>query len=113
MAQPALGLLIDYGYCSGCRTCEVACQEDHGYAPGEAGIRVLQDGPREYSDGSWQYDYVPVLTSKCDLCGARVAAGKLPTCVKHCAAAVMQYGPANELTQAAAQLGRRSIMLLP
>lgn len=25
------GLLIDYEYCCGCHTCEVACQKEHDY----------------------------------------------------------------------------------
>ena len=24
------GLLIDYEYCTGCQSCEVACKEEHG-----------------------------------------------------------------------------------
>ena len=36
-------------------------------------------------------------THLCDLCAARVEAGKLPTCVHHCQAGVMVYGTLEEL----------------
>ena len=36
------GLLIDYDYCTGCHTCEVACQQEHSYPAGEFGIKVTE-----------------------------------------------------------------------
>ena len=66
------GLLIDYEWCTGCHTCEIACQQEHGFAP----RNVL-----------------------CDLCADRVEKGKLPTCVKHCQAGCMQYGSVEELSK--------------
>lgn len=39
------GLFIDYGYCTGCHTCEVACKKEHHLKKGQWGIHVLQDGP--------------------------------------------------------------------
>ena len=91
------GLLIDYQYCSGCHACEVACKKEHDLPKGDFGIKILQDGPRQCSDGVWEYDYLPVPTHLCDLCAVRVEAGKLPTCVHHCQAGVMVYGTLEEL----------------
>jgi Fe-S-cluster-containing dehydrogenase component len=91
------GLLIDFEYCSGCHTCEVACKTEHKMPEGDFGIKILQDGPRQNSDGSWEYTYVPLPTSLCDLCQERVTAGKLPTCVHHCQAGIMVYGAIAEL----------------
>ena len=34
------GLLIDYEYCTGCHTCEVACKQEHNYPVGKWGIKV-------------------------------------------------------------------------
>lgn len=91
------GLLIDFEYCSGCHACEVACKTEHRMPEGDFGIKILQDGPRQNSGGSWEYTYIPLPTSLCDLCEERVAAGKLPTCVHHCQAGIMVYGPIAEL----------------
>ena len=91
------GLLIDYQYCSGCHACEVACKKEHDLPKGDFGIKVLVDGPRRCSDGVWEFDNIPVPTHLCDLCAARVEAGKLPTCVHHCQAGVMVYGTLEEL----------------
>ena len=32
------GILIDYDYCTGCHTCEVACQQEHDYPVGTNGV---------------------------------------------------------------------------
>ena len=92
MTRGEYGLLIDYEYCSGCHACEVACKKEHEMPKGDFGIKILKDGPRQSSDGVWEFDYIPVPTHLCDLCAARVDAGKLPTCVHHCQAGVMVYG---------------------
>ena len=87
------GLLIDTEWCSGCHSCEMACQMEHALPVGQTGILLNQIGPREFGDGLWQLSYLPAITAQCDGCGKRVAAGKQPTCVQHCQAiAVMGYG---------------------
>jgi len=93
------GLLIDYEYCSGCHACEVGCKEEHQMPRGDFGIKILQDGPRLNSNGGWEYTYLPVPTSLCDLCADRVQEGKLPTCVHHCQAGVMVYGKIEDLAR--------------
>lgn len=92
------GLMIDYEYCSGCHACEVGCKTEHGFPKGDFGIKLTQDGPRKNTTtGTWEYNYIPVPTSLCDLCEERVAEGRLPTCVHHCQAGVMVYGSIEEL----------------
>lgn len=100
----AYGLLIDYEWCSGCQSCEVACKEEHNYPVGKWGIKVLEEGPWEIEDGSgiFNYNNIPVPTDLCDLCAERTAAGREPTCVHHCLANVMTYGPVEELAKKAA-----------
>lgn len=90
-------LFIDYEYCTGCHSCEIACQVEHNLPVGQFGIVVNQVGPWPYGDEQWQYTYFPTPTDQCDLCEARVMAGKEPTCVKHCQANVMKYGTLEEL----------------
>lgn len=95
-----MGLLIDYEYCANCHTCEVACQKEHGYPPETWGVKCAEVGPYNYKDyGTIVYDIIPIPTKLCDLCGERVAAGKLPTCVKHCQTNCMKFGPVEELVK--------------
>lgn len=93
------GLLIDYDYCTGCHSCETACKMELGLPLGQYGIKILQDGPRKLENGKWEYNYLPIPTSLCNLCEDRVKMGKKPTCVHHCQAAVMTYGTVEELSK--------------
>ncbi len=92
-------LVINYEYCSGCHTCEVACQVEHDLPEGQFGIKIHQDGPRQLENGKWEYNYIPVPTSLCDLCADRVAEGRLPKCVHHCQAGIMFYGTVEEMAE--------------
>jgi len=92
-------LLIDYKYCTGCHTCEVACQNEKGLSNDEWGIKVTEYGPAKLGD-KWYWNYVPVPSDLCDLCAERVEAGKKPSCVKHCLAHCMELVPAAELGEA-------------
>lgn len=91
------GLLIDYEYCTGCHSCEVACQRELGLAPKDHGIAVFEYGPVEIAEDKWEWKFLPMPTDRCDLCADRTAMGKLPSCVHHCQANVMYYGPLSEL----------------
>ena len=50
-------------------------------------------------------------THLCDLCEDRVASGKLPTCVHHCQAGVMVYGPLQELAAKAAAAAKDKMVI--
>ena len=93
------GLLIDYELCTGCHTCEVACKVEHGIPTGQWGIHVLDDGlwPIDEKNNEWNWNHVPVPTDLCDLCADRVAKNREPSCVHHCLAQVMRFGPIDEL----------------
>lgn len=93
------GLLINYQYCTGCHSCEVACQMEHKLPVDQWGIKLAEIGPWQISQDKWQYEFVPIPTDQCDLCEERVAKGKKPTCVKHCQSLVMEYGPVDELAK--------------
>lgn len=92
------GLLIDYEYCYGCHVCEMSCKTEHGFKKGQWGIELHTMGPREVAPDNWEYTFVPIPTALCDLCAERTAEGKLPTCVHHCNAKVIEYGPVEELS---------------
>ncbi|MCL2826489.1 MAG: oxidoreductase [Eggerthellaceae bacterium] len=91
------GLLIDVTWCTGCYSCQVACQMEHQMPVGQYGIKVFEVGPWEYGDGNWQLAYIPTTTDQCDLCEERVSLGKVPTCVQHCQAQCLEFGPLEEL----------------
>ena len=112
MAQQ--GLLIDNEYCTGCHSCEVACKNEHDLPLGQWGIKVLELGPRKLADGRhWEYRYVPVPTSLCDLCADRVAAGEKPSCVHHCLAKAMEFGTLEELAAKMGEKGKMASIFVP
>ena len=93
------GLLIDYKYCTGCHSCEVACQQEHNYPAGKYGI-IVTEHILETMNGMSIY-YLPFPTDLCNLCLSRVQNSKKPSCVKHCLASCMHYGPLDELIKKA------------
>jgi len=104
------GLLIQYEYCTGCHTCEVACKQEHSYPVGKWGIKVnefITEGAERI-----RIDYLPFPTEFCDLCASRTKEGELPSCVKHCQGTCMIYGPIDELTRAM-ENQPRSVLFTP
>jgi Fe-S-cluster-containing dehydrogenase component len=92
------GLLINYEYCTGCHTCEVACQQEHDFPVGKCGIRVTE---HVYAADKKPVaiDYLPFPTELCDLCINRFNNGEDPACVKHCQAFCMSFGPLDQLVR--------------
>jgi Fe-S-cluster-containing dehydrogenase component len=107
------GLLIDYEYCTGCHSCEVACKKELSLPNGKFGIKLAKNGPFKLKDteDKWELTYVPIPTQLCDLCGDRVAAGKKPSCVHHCQASVIEYGPVEELAAKLNNKGRQVLFV--
>ncbi|MEG0217459.1 MAG: oxidoreductase [Raoultibacter sp.] len=94
------GILVDNEWCSGCHSCEIACQMEHNLPVGQTGIEVVTIGPwviGEEDGGKWQYAHLPIPTAQCDSCAARRGLGKVPTCVQHCQALCLEFGPLEEL----------------
>ncbi|WP_172135617.1 4Fe-4S dicluster domain-containing protein [Adlercreutzia sp. ZJ473] len=92
-------IVVDYEFCSGCHSCEIACQQEHGLGPDKFGIKLTQIGPDQLSETRWQYEFLPIPTDRCDRCAERQAAGKLPTCVQHCQAGCLYIGAQEEFTE--------------
>ena len=84
------GLFVNYQWCTGCHSCELACQMGKELPADQFGIKVGQLGPWEYEPGKWEYEFLPAITDQCDLCAERLAKGKLPSCVQHCQANCLQ-----------------------
>ena len=106
-------LLIDYKYCTGCHSCEVACRQEKGIeSQDEWGIKLAEFGP-ERLGGEWYWNYVPVPSSLCDLCEDRIGQGKLPACVHHCLAQCMELVPVEGLSAAMAAHGKKVTCYIP
>ncbi|GAB6147170.1 4Fe-4S binding protein [Desulfocicer niacini] len=105
------GLFINYDYCTGCHTCEVACQQEHDFPAGKCGIKVT-----EYVYAADKkpvaIDYLPFPTDLCDLCIARHQNGEEPSCVKHCQADCMRFGPLEKLVKEM-KITPRSVIFSP
>ncbi len=97
--MPKKGLMIDYEYCTGCHSCEVACKQEHGYPVGKGGIH-LNEIMTPMPDGRLRIDYLPFTTTYCDLCAKRMRSGEKETaCEKHCQAKVISYGLVSDLAK--------------
>ena len=98
------GILVNYEFCTGCHSCEVACKKHLGLPEGEFGIKVSEVGPYQYAGESrgnqkWEWTWVPALTKACTLCEDRTSKGKMPMCVQHCQAWCMVYGEIEDLVK--------------
>lgn len=111
MAQNAL--YLDYEYCSGCHSCELACRNERGLGLGEWGIKVLEDKPYEIGDDKWHWNYYAIPTENCDLCEKRVASGQEPACVTMCQAKCLFFGTIEECAQMLAKKGNKGLVMLP
>ncbi len=104
------GLLVNYEFCTGCHSCEVACKQEHDYPVGKGGIDLKEIITK--GDERLRIDYIPFLTEFCDLCAERTTKGDTPSCVKHCQAQCMVYGDLSELAAAAEDMPR-SVIFAP
>ena len=105
----AKGILIDTEWCSGCHTCEMACQMHNHLPVGQTGVIVQEIGPWQIDENNWQLSYLPAFTKQCDGGATRVSEGKFPPCVQHCQAQCLVYGDVEDL---AGQMGAGSKKVL-
>lgn len=95
----AKGLLVSYNWCTGCHSCELACQAKNDLPPDQFGIKLNQMGPWEYAPKKWVYTYLPAITQQCNFCADRLAEGKMPSCVQHCQSNCIQIMDAEEAAE--------------
>lgn len=100
-------MLINYEYCTGCRSCEVACQQEYDYEPEKSGITLYSQGPFQIEGKKWNWNWIPTPTDICNGCMARVEKGKLPSCEHHCQARVIKTG---ELSELAPLMGKKHVL---
>lgn len=97
--MPENALLVDYEYCTGCHACEVACKQEHRIPAGKAGGVIVNEFIHEFPNGKMHITYFPFFTKLCFFCAPRVKKGLLPSCVKHCMANCLKYGPLEDLSK--------------
>lgn len=105
-------MLIDYGHCTGCMSCEVSCRKEKGLSLEEWGIQVQQIGPKRLG-GKWEWDYVPVPSRLCDLCSDRREAGKVALCELHCLAKVIEVIPVEDVPARMVEIGEKVTCYIP
>ena len=106
-------LVIDYKYCTGCHSCEVACRQEKQITDMEQwGIKFAEFGPVKMN-GEWYWNYVPVPSSLCDMCEDRIAEGKKPACAHHCLAKCMEAVAIEDIPAKVKELGEGVAVFLP
>lgn len=101
-------MLVNYGYCTGCHSCEIACKNEKGLSREEWGIRVHESGP-EILQGEWEWDYLAVPSRLCDLCAERVEAGNKASCELHCLAHVIEILPLEDASKRMGEFGEGKV----
>ena len=105
-------LVVDYKYCTGCHSCEVACRQEKRFPIGEWGIKLNEQGPVKLGD-QWMWNNVPIPSDLCDLCAERIAAGKRPACVLHCLAKCMELVAIEDLPATLVEKGDSLAVFVP
>ncbi len=100
--KDVFALLIDYEWCTGCHSCELACRQINELKLDQWGIVVNEIVQR--TDEKKIIDFIPIPTDLCNLCAPLTAKGKLPSCALHCPPKVIEYGTVAELSE---KLGRK------
>ena len=106
--KPEFGLLIDYEYCTGCHSCELACAQEYNHQNGTRGIKVFEV-EQKLPGGQLYLSYFPFPTEACILCPHLTREGLQPACVKSCMAACMKFGLLEDL---APDLAKKARMVL-
>lgn len=106
--KPGYGLLIDYEYCTGCHTCEIACAQEYGWPAGMGGIRIIEIVQQMPNEKAY-LTFLPFPTELCILCRPRTKKGLSPACVTHCMANCMKYGKVEDLAK---EIGGKPRMVL-
>ena len=96
-------ILINYEYCTGCHSCEVACKKELGLPKGEFGIKLTETGPYAYEGKEgperWEWTWLPFSPRLAIYALLARKPEKMPMCVQHCQAWCMYYGEAEDLVK--------------
>jgi Fe-S-cluster-containing dehydrogenase component len=90
-------MLIDYEYCTGCKSCEVACKQEYHRPSGRVGGVEVKEFIHRLPNDQLFITYIPTFTRACVFCAGRVKKGMAPACVKHCMANILAFGKLDDL----------------
>ncbi len=94
-----LAIMVDLEWCTGCYSCEVACNQIKTLPEGTTGIKVTKS---VYTiKGKKVIDYIPIPSDVCNLCEERIPGGLKAACELSCPADVIRVGPVSELMMSA------------
>ncbi len=102
--MPKYSLLVDYKYCTGCHSCEIACNQEYDRPVGFAGIKVFESTMK--LGDKFHINYMPVRTDLCSFCAGRIKKGKQPSCVQHCLSGCLEVSERRELAEAVSERDR-------
>lgn len=105
-------IVIDYGFCSGCHSCEVACKNEHDIPLGQWGIKLAETKPFVMGNGRTAWDYLPIPTDLCDLCVERRASGEQAACELVCQCKSIFVGSLEEMSAKAASIGKKAALFV-
>ena len=106
-------ILVDYHYCTGCHTCEIACAVSHDLPNEQAGVVLNHIGLWESARGPWQDDYLPFWTKSCDLCqNGQAAHDGAPMCAHHCQAQCIKMGEVDQLARELAERPNQALYVI-
>ena len=92
-------MLIDYEYCTGCKSCEISCNQEYKRPAGQLGGVEVKETIHTLSSGRMWITNMPNFTKACIFCAGRVKQGLEPACVKHCMANVLTFGKIEDLIE--------------
>ena len=101
-------MVINYEYCTNCRSCEISCRKEKDIPLDQWGIKVQQIGPAEFDDRV-EWDYLPAPSSLCDMCEERVESGKKAACELHCLSDVIRIVPIEEVGRVMAEQQSKTV----
>lgn len=107
-----LAMIVNYGYCVNCYSCEVTCSKKNNLPQDEWGIKITEIGPKKL-EGEWEWDYVATPSRLCNLCEDRVSEGKKAMCELHCVANVIEVVNLEEVPGRMAELGEKTACFVP
>ena len=99
MKKDPMAMLIDYEYCTGCKTCEVACKQEYKRPAGKLSGVEVTECIHTLPSGRLFITNMPHFTRACVFCAARVKRGEEPACAHHCMANVLTFGKIKDLVK--------------
>jgi Fe-S-cluster-containing dehydrogenase component len=102
--MPRYSLLVDYRYCTGCHSCEIACNQEYDRPIGLSGIKVFESTMK--LGDKFYINYMPVRTDLCNFCAVRIKKGKQPACVQNCLSGCLRVSEIEKLKECISEKDR-------